>query len=315
MVENKIETLLDETLFVPDEKSREFLQGTISVRDDSSNPIREILAACGLREYVKHFLNAVSPDEELKNCDWCQVEKDFKLLDRLRYFISGGLSEDFLKKHLNFDLELYKKNGDFMDAHDNLSKLLHSSDSDTIKAFDSTSRRHCLPVSSSDSDNTETFASLEQKIVGSLRKIQSIHNQITQSLEAEIHEFASELINDIDFSNISTGMMARYCLENSFLEEVKLEIKSETLVLHLSGTVEGSLEFSHYEPTDPYMPQSWTYTARFTLNLNDLYTCLDNNQSNNVSDLIIFQAPGDPEFSWLHDGDFLNVQFPTPDYD
>jgi hypothetical protein len=292
MVENKIETLLrDETLFVPDEKSRKFLQGTISVRDDSSNPIREILAACGLREYVKHFLNAVSPDEELKNCDWCQVEKDFKLLDRLRYFISGGLSEDFLKKHLKFDLELYKK---FMVAHNNLSKLLHSSDSDTTKAFDS----------------------LEQKIVGSLRKIQSIHNQITQSLEEEIHEFASALINDIDFSKISTGMMARYCLENSSLENInKLEIRSTTLVLHLSGTVEVALEFSDYEPTDPYIPQSWHYTARFTLNLNDLYTYLDNNIFNNVSDLIISQAPGDPEFSWLHDGDFLDVRSPTPDYD
>ena len=91
-----------------DDFSRTVLQGAVQVARDADNPIRGNLFAAAIRELLSHILHELAPDEEVKECSWFHSETDDgrpTRAQRQRYVIQGGLSDGYVKRELNLDVD------------------------------------------------------------------------------------------------------------------------------------------------------------------------------------------------------------------
>jgi hypothetical protein len=97
---------------LPDDFSRAVLSGSLRALSDDNNRIRVSLFALGIRELVRHVLEQMAPDDEVKRCKWFTHAHDnadkpstrsgervkVTRRDRMIYAIQGGIPDTLFKK-------------------------------------------------------------------------------------------------------------------------------------------------------------------------------------------------------------------------
>jgi len=83
-------------------------KGCIKVGKSKSNPIRGNFVAAGLREAISHIIHKLSPDEDVRACVWFVQAPDTDTVtrrQRANYIIKAGLSDQFVKDILKFEVK------------------------------------------------------------------------------------------------------------------------------------------------------------------------------------------------------------------
>lgn len=90
-----------------------FVWGISCQSNDKGNKLRLNNFAYSIRELSRHFLNSLSPEDNIKNCGYVSettgsgkkkiVSDKPTRRDKIRYAIQGGLSDELLNK-LGYDL-------------------------------------------------------------------------------------------------------------------------------------------------------------------------------------------------------------------
>lgn len=84
------------------------LEGIMTVGSDTANPIRGNLAASALRELVGSILQLLAPEQEIRRCAWFAQHAHTQTVtrrQRAKYIIYAGLSDTFVEKTLNLDID------------------------------------------------------------------------------------------------------------------------------------------------------------------------------------------------------------------
>jgi hypothetical protein len=110
----------------PDEFFRITLEGAASVLRDSANPLRLNLFSTAIRMLFEHVMGTLAPDADVEICAWyAPAEGQDKPVraQRIRYWLQGGLQDDWVKDELGLDAEPLR--GRLLKAFNKLSKHVH----------------------------------------------------------------------------------------------------------------------------------------------------------------------------------------------
>ncbi|MEL6362569.1 MAG: hypothetical protein AAFR21_15940 [Pseudomonadota bacterium] len=93
---DRTKTLLDA---LPDDFSRNMVEGALRVASDTENAMRAHFFAGGWRELMNHVLRKFAPHKEVRACDWFEQvagTNGITRRQRARYATQGGLSDAYL---------------------------------------------------------------------------------------------------------------------------------------------------------------------------------------------------------------------------
>jgi hypothetical protein len=89
---------------LPDDFSRNMLDGALKALGHADNPVRAHQFAVTLRELMDHVLEVMAPTADVARCPWFKQETDRDgppRRQRALYTCRGGLTDDFLKSRLS----------------------------------------------------------------------------------------------------------------------------------------------------------------------------------------------------------------------
>jgi hypothetical protein len=92
------------------EFEKELFDAAMANLNDDSNKLRYNNFAYSIRELSRHFLHRLSPEDDVKSCQWFEILTETGNLtrtQRIKYAIHGGLTDEILTK-LGFDVEELK---------------------------------------------------------------------------------------------------------------------------------------------------------------------------------------------------------------
>jgi hypothetical protein len=105
---------------------QKLLTGALRTAGDLDNPVRHHQFSSSLRSLFENLLHDLAPDENVKTCDWFQIETDNGLASRRQravYATQGGLSDRYIRSVLGFDpTPLHKR---VVKAISSVSKYTH----------------------------------------------------------------------------------------------------------------------------------------------------------------------------------------------
>lgn len=220
-----------EIFLTPDFETK-LLRAGCAYLENSNDPLRFNSFCCAMRELCRHVLARLSPEEQITQCSWFQVEtKDGRSTraQKVKYAIQGGLDNQYVQNILNIDIEPCLKKVRVI--HDSvLSKYIHvSQETFNIEDFE------CKKLSFEIIIGLREIFSLIDEAKKNLRM--KLENSITQKL---INTFIFNTLSDIDI------LSTHSCVEYSFLEEWRIcDINAKEILLSGYGTVVVSLNYGN----------------------------------------------------------------------
>ncbi len=220
---------------LPDEHSRQVLDGAIRVLDDRENAIRLNMFAPAIRELFSYILHHYAPDENVTGCPWFSPETDNgKPTRRQRaiYATQGGLSNEFIE---SVGVDVSELHSDVIKTINELSKYTHVrpgsvvDDDEEIESFSS-----------------EALACLEELLLS----FRECRETVCNALENDVYNaLSSSYIND-HFEDIAILSGRGYELETASLDEPKiLSIDHQKIELKIEGELDVTLH--HGDKYDP----------------------------------------------------------------
>jgi hypothetical protein len=218
---------------------RDLFEASLASLNDTNNKLRLNNFAYSIRELSRHFLQSLSPEEDVMNCQWFTPEVSGKgrkkitsekptRKDKIRYAIHGGLSDEILEK-IGYDLE---QRDDFIDSIlgiiGRLSKFTHI-EQDVFDIDEKTVEETSLIVLKTFSQFVETIQKCNTIIQDALDNVISGH----MIQEGVVQSFAN-----ID------GLAPHYSLDEIYVDEYKvIGIDDKYISVHVEGSVGVTLEW------------------------------------------------------------------------
>lgn len=206
------------------EFERNLLDASLKGLEDLVNPIRYSNFAFSFRELIRHILSNLSPDDEVLNCQWYKNEtsKDNGISRRQRmlYAIKGGLSDEFIRDELNFDLDIISNK--MKKVIDNLNKYTHVEP----ETFD-------IAAELVDKMVFNSLLALDEFLI----TIELLRNEIISVYEAHL----SKLINEVMISDTIQEIdviATHYLVEDCLVESISINsIDNSEVIISINGSV------------------------------------------------------------------------------
>ena len=213
------------------EFEKELFDAAMVNLNDASNKLRYNNFAYSIRELSRHFLNRLSPEDDVKSCQWFKILTETGNLtrtQRIKYAIQGGLTDEMLAK-LGFDVdELKEEIKSIKSTIDSLSKYTHINE----ETFD-------LPKSEIDLMSGNVLRELKAFV----ERVKSCKRDLTQFLDGHIEQHILEEIIFNNYENVGS-LARRYSIESSDVVEYQItEINYEAITVELSGNIDFVLEY------------------------------------------------------------------------
>lgn len=210
---------------------RELFDASMNCLKDKTNKLRLNNFAYSLRELSRHFLHNLSPEENVKNCAWFEIEtQDGKptRAQRIKYAIQGGISDEILEEW-DFDVaELKEKIVDIKKIIDKLSKFTHINED----VFD---LKHEI-VDSLSTEVLETFKSF-------VETIESYREDLKRFLDGTIEDHMISSVVSNFFENVDT-LATHYSLNYCEVSDYFIsEINDQEIIVDVSGNISVTLEY------------------------------------------------------------------------
>lgn len=207
--------------------------------NDKGNKLRLNNFAYSIRELSRHFLNSLSPEDNVRNCEWYVPEtkgsgKNKKVSDKptrrdkIRYAIQGGLSDKLLCK-LGYNLAEQEDSINLiLDIIKELSRYTHIEPE--VFGIDA------ITVEETSRIILETFARFVETINGCKKKIQD-------SLDCVITGHISQDSIGFEFINLSE-LAPHYSLDEIYVDEYKVkDVDDQHITVEVSGSIGVTLEW------------------------------------------------------------------------
>ena len=179
----------------------------------------------------RHFLHRLSPDENVKSCDWFEIQTQNEKptrTQRIKYAIQGGITDEILKK-LDFDVkELNQEIRSIKKTIDALSKYTHIN-KDTFN----------LDEKQVEEKSQNVFEELKIFV----ERIKACRTDLKNHLDGQVEQ---HMIEEVIFNNYeNVGMLARrYSIDFSEVNEYHIiEITNETITVEVFGDIHFNLEY------------------------------------------------------------------------
>jgi hypothetical protein len=213
------------------EFEKELFDAAMANLNDDSNKLRYNNFAYSIRELSRHFLHRLSPEDDVKSCQWFEiltVTGNLTRTQRIKYAIHGGLTDEILTK-LGFDVEELKEEiKSIKSTIDSLSKYTHINE----ETFD-------LPKSEIDLMSGNVLRELKAFV----ERVKSCKRDLTQFLDCHIEQHILEEIIFNNYENVGS-LARRYSIESGDVIEYQItEINYETITVDLSGNIDFVLEY------------------------------------------------------------------------
>lgn len=210
---------------------KELFDAAIQNLNEVDNKLRYNNFAYSVRELSRHFLHRLSPDENVKSCDWFEtITQNGKptRIQRIKYAIQGGVADETLKK-LNFDVdELNEEIKSIKKTIDALSKYTHINK----ETFN-------LETSQVEEKSENVFKELKTFV----ERIKSCRTDLAIFLDGQVEQ---HMIEEVIFNNYeNVGMLARrYSIDFSEVSEYHIiEITNDTITVAVFGDIHFNLEY------------------------------------------------------------------------
>lgn len=209
----------------------ELFESAVYNLNDMDNKLRYNNFAYSVRELSRHFLHRLSPDENVKACNWFEkIAENGKPTrnQRIKYAIQGGITDKMLKE-LDFDVEeLNEEITSIKKTIDSLSKYTHINE-DTFN----------LESGQVDEMAQKVFEELKTFV----ERINSCRKDLTNFLDGLVEE---HMLEEIIFNNYeNVDMLARrYSIDYSDVTEYHIvEITNDTIIVDVYGDIHFNLEY------------------------------------------------------------------------
>jgi hypothetical protein len=209
----------------------ELLEASIYNLKDKSNKLRLNNFAYSLRELSRHFLYSLSPEAQVKNCDWYKPETDDNKPtrnQRIKYAIQGGIN-DIILDEWGFEVEeLNETITQIKKTIENLSKYTHINP-EVFNLAD-------VEIDISAEETLKTF----EKFV---EVINDCRIRLKEFLDGHIEQHMMESAVSNFFENID-HLAPHFSINYSEVNDYHIsEINSLEIVVELSGILHVTLEY------------------------------------------------------------------------
>lgn len=203
--------------------------GCIKVGKTRSNPIRGNLVAAGLREAVGHVIHKLSPDEEVRACEWFVQAKDTDTVtrrQRANYIIKAGLPDDFVKDVLKFDVKGHAD--ELIEMVNGLNKATHVRPN-TILTDGAVIRRMFMDV----------VSGLDGLLDAAEDSSKAVEDEVATAMHNAVFEkLIGEAIQELDELSTHTA------IDHHWIDEIKVEeMDAATISYLVKGTVAVELQY------------------------------------------------------------------------
>lgn len=238
------------------------LKASFDNLNDKTNKLRLNNFAYSIRELSRHILHSLSPEDEIRKCDWFKNESgDPKVItrgERIKYAIQGGLTDKFLDKEIMDISTLNKLKKQVVQSITKLSKYTHIND-DTF-----------------DLDDTEvdTFA---DEILGSFKEfhtaIKECRESIFRALDSKIDSEFVEHIYESTFDEIDI-LSTHHNIESYSTSSIHVTaLSSGSIEMEVYGSVDVRLQYGSNSDLrrgeGAEMHTSFPFTSSLNAKLND----------------------------------------------
>jgi hypothetical protein len=217
----------------------DLFEASLASLNDKGNKLRLNNFAYSIRELSRHFLNSLSPEYNVKNCEWYvpettgsgkkkKVSDKLTRRDKIRYAIQGGLSDGLLNK-LGYDLtERENSINSVLDIIDQLSRYTHIEPEVFYiddKAVEETSRIIL-----------DAFASF-------VKTINSCKKKVQDSLDCVITGHITQDSIGFEFVNLSE-LAPHYSLDEIYVDDYNVTyVDDKHITVEVSGSIGITLEW------------------------------------------------------------------------
>lgn len=198
---------------------------------DQNNKLRLNNFSYSIREFTRHVLKRLAPDEKVLNCIWFipdnkKEPQKITRKQRIKYAIQGGLIDDYIENDLGIDVKYVSSV--ITNSIDILSKFTH------------------IEPSSYNSEPKE-IENISEEIMRSLllffKTIADCRNKIISSLEVNIDR---EIVNNLFYESIDQldKLSTHHFIQYFFTNEITVDELTEThLHIIAEGNVSVKLQF------------------------------------------------------------------------
>lgn len=213
------------------EFEKKLFDAAIQNLNEIENKLRYNNFAYSIRELSRHFLHRLSPDKNVKACDWFEIQTQNEKptrTQRIKYAIQGGIPDEILKK-LDFDVEeLNEEIKSIKKTIDALSKYTHINE-DTFN----------LEENQVEEKSQNVFKELKNFV----ERIKSCRANLKSHLDGQVEQ---HMIEEVIFNNYeNVGMLAhRYSIDFSEVNEYHIiEITNDRITVEVFGDIHFNLEY------------------------------------------------------------------------
>ncbi|MGH1273999.1 hypothetical protein ACQVWA_11135 [Bacillus cereus] len=217
--------------------------------------------ATNMRELTRDVFHTLAPDDEVRNCAWYEKEtpegkEDFTRVQRMKYAIKGGLSDQFIEEELEIDfneviLELKR-------AIDKLNKYTHINE----KVY-----------SRGDEAGYKMVETTLSSFNDFLKTIDYFRTLITHSLEEKLYDQVNNALTNDTIQEVDI-LATHYLIEAITIESIKV---SKITSSNLGIDVDGSIDVEHQYGSDGdyrrgdgiRFDSSYPYSVLLSLDIND----------------------------------------------
>jgi hypothetical protein len=209
---------------------KKLLAASLKSLEETSNPLSFNNFCSGFRELVRHVLNDLAPDAEIKACSWYEPDKAVRSgitrAHAIVYIIQGGLSDNYASDVLGIDVANEKKV--LITAVNDLNKYIHVNQ-DT---FD-TDVAHAQ----------EKAAFFVRALSNMLELANQYHTELATALENKINDEVVALAIRETIGSIDE-LATHHCVEEIDVEEVSVtKVCSRYIHLQAFGTIGVELQW------------------------------------------------------------------------
>jgi hypothetical protein len=198
---------------LPDDFSRDLLNGACRALEDKANPVRLHLFATAIRELFNHTLHHLAPDDRVRGCGWYVQDQNTDgptRRQRVMYAVHGGISPEYATDELH--LEIDDMCGGVVEAIGTLNRLTHVRP-DT----------HIRDDQAIDAHAEATVEALR----GFLLDIERSRSAVANAVETQVHDgvfdaLIAETLPELD------ELASHYSIEESQVEAVHVDAIDDT---------------------------------------------------------------------------------------
>jgi hypothetical protein len=196
---------------------------------DTANPLRANFFATAMRILYEHTMGVLAPQVEVKDCAWFKAERDDgepTRVQRIKYSIHGGFSEEFVSEKLNVDPAALSKR--FIGAVDELSKHVHGRANTVI-----------TDKAEQDAFAVETLQAMAEFFDAATEARAAIVGPIEDALnDAAVDALMEETLQDVD------ELASHYSLEEVYVDKIEVQrIGAKTLTYRATGSINVVLQW------------------------------------------------------------------------